>query len=196
MRFKILLLASYFLAAPLVVLITIFTSLYFFHQENPKVKATFSINSVSPYYEALPVQRAYLEQKAIGADARVVVLKEFFEKHNSPLTSHTEKFVEVADKHRLDYRLLPAIAMQESNLCKKIPTNSYNCWGFGIYGDNVIRFANYDEAIEAVAKGLSKNYISQGLTEPEQIMTKYTPGSDGSWAESVNFFMDSIQSSL
>lgn len=31
------------------------------------------------------------------------------------------KIVAIADKYNIDFRLLPAIAMQESNLCKSDP---------------------------------------------------------------------------
>ena len=64
-------------------------------------------------------------------DGRVANLKAFFRKHNSPLYDNADKIIEVSDKHQFDYRLLPAIAMQESNLCRLIPEDSHNCWGWG-----------------------------------------------------------------
>lgn len=39
------------------------------------------------------------------------------------------------------------------------------------------------------AKILKRDYIERGLTTPEQIMRKYTPSSNGSWASSVNQWM-------
>ena len=68
------------------------------------------------------------------SDIRTANLKYFFRKYNSPLYDHAQTFVDFADKYQFDYRLLPAIAMQESNLCKYIYEGSYNCWGWGIYG--------------------------------------------------------------
>jgi len=118
-------------------------------------------------------------------DKRVAILKSFFRKYDSPLYEHAEFIVKVSDKNELDYRLIPAIAMQESTACKVIPYGSHNCWGWGIYGGLVTRFNSYPEAIEAVAIGLKKNYIDQGLTTPEEIMAKYTPSSNGSWAQGV-----------
>ncbi len=126
-------------------------------------------------------------------DGRVANLKAFFRKYNSPLYDHAEKIVEVSDRYQFDYRLIPAIAMQESNLCKYIPENSYNCWGWGIYGDQVLRFKNYDEAIEIVAKGLKTHYIDKGLVTASQIMKKYTPSSNGSWAFGVNTFLKALE---
>ena len=49
-------------------------------------------------------------------DARAANLKAFLRKYNSDLYNHTDKIIEVSDKYGFDYRLLPAIAMQESNL--------------------------------------------------------------------------------
>lgn len=127
------------------------------------------------------------------ADGRVANLKAFFRKHGSDLYDHAEYLVRVADEYKLDYRLLPAIAMQESNLCKKIPIDSYNCWGWGIYGTTVTRFSSYEEAISTVAKGLKKHYIDKGLVTASKIMEKYTPSSRGSWAFAVNKFLRELE---
>ena len=126
-------------------------------------------------------------------DARVANLKRFFRKYNSPLYDDAEFIVTTADKYEFDYRLLPAIAMQESGLCRVIPNNSYNCWGWGIYGTTVTRFDSYQDAIMAVSKGIKTYYIDKGLTTTEQIMAKYTPSSNGSWAHGVNTFIRALE---
>ena len=126
-------------------------------------------------------------------DSRSANLKSFFRKHNSPLYEEAEYIVEISDKYKFDYRLLPAIAMQESNLCKFIPDDSYNCWGWGIYGDKVTKFESYKEAIETVAQGLKKEYIDKGYVTASSIMEKYTPSSAGSWAHGVNTFLKLLQ---
>ncbi len=126
-------------------------------------------------------------------DGRVANLKNFFRKYNSPLYQYSELIVAVSDKYGFDYRLLPAIAMQESNLCKYIPDNSHNCWGWGIYGNLVTKFSSYEEAIETVAKGIKENYINKGLVTASSIMQKYTPSSNGSWARGVNTFLRALE---
>ena len=126
-------------------------------------------------------------------DIRVANLKYFFRKYESVLYDHSEFIVKLADQFKLDYRLIPAIAMQESGLCKNIYEGSYNCWGWGIYGNTVTRFGSYEEAIETISRGLKTNYIDKGLTTPEDIMRKYTPPSTGSWAFGVNFFLKIIE---
>ena len=81
-------------------------------------------------------------------------------------------------------------------LCKKIPKDSYNCWGFGIYGKKVTRFSGFEEAIDKVSKTLAQDYHAQGLEDPSEIMSKYTPSNSGVWAENVSYIMDRIQGSM
>lgn len=147
-------------------------------------------------YAALPAASGTLKVNVVSQDARVTMVRDFFEKYKSDLLPYAQNVVEDADKYGLDYRLIPAIAMQESNLCKKAPKDSYNCWGFGIYGKKVTKFENYSQAIDIVTKTLARQYKSQGLETPAQIMTRYTPGSNGSWADSVNQFMGQLSINL
>lgn len=129
-------------------------------------------------------------------DARVPLLQKFYRKYNSPLLEHAEFIVQTADLYDIDYRLIPAISMQESTGCKFIPDNSFNCWGWGIYGDKITRFSSFREGIDTVSRGLKKNYYDQGLREPHAIMAKYTPPSlekGGAWAKGVNYFFDEIE---
>lgn len=144
-------------------------------------------------FAALPSAENVLGASIISKDARIEIVRQFFAKYKSPLEPYAQNIIEDADKYGLDYRLLPAIAMQESNLCQKIITDSYNCWGFGIYGKKVTRFESYPEAIDTVSKTLAINYIAGGLNTPEEIMKKYTPSNNGSWAYSVNYFMNLLQ---
>lgn len=129
-------------------------------------------------------------------DARASVVANFLERHNSPLEPYDhfgQVFVDIADRYEFDFRLLPAIAMQESNLCKKIPENSYNCLGFGIHERGTLKFDSYEANFERAGRELKLNYIDQGRSTPEEIMRKYTPSSDGSWANSVNQWMSEMR---
>lgn len=137
-------------------------------------------------FSAAPLVLGEFESEIKLVDGRSANLQNFFRKYNSPLYDLADYIVYISDKYGFDYRLLPAIAMQESTLCKYIPENSFNCWGYGIYGNQVLRFSSYREAIETVARGIKNNYIDKGLTTPEAIMSKYTPSSPGSWARGVN----------
>lgn len=153
-----------------------------------------TVNSISQFsLSSPPLVLGIVETETLIEDNRVNKLKYFFRKYNSPLYEESEFIVQISDQYGFDYRLLPAIAMQESNLCKIIPENSHNCWGWGIYGDHVLRFPSYKDAISAVSKGIKKEYIDKGLYTPEMIMSKYTPSSPGTWSRAVNFFMKSFE---
>lgn len=125
-------------------------------------------------------------------DSRAAIVTRFLARYDSPLTPHHyygQKLVEIADTYNLDFRLLPAIMMQESNLCKRIPEGTHNCLGFGIHSRGTLGFDTYEAGFERAAREIKANYIDIGLTTPEQIMRKYTPSSKGSWADSVNQWM-------
>ncbi len=137
-----------------------------------------------------------LSTEAATGDARVPLVQNFLERHNSPILKEDPEFaqylVELADANSMDFRLLPAIAMQESNLCKVVPEGSHNCLGLGVHARGTWGFETYRENFEAAAKILKKNYIDIGLTTTELIEKKYNPTSanrDGSWASSVNQWM-------
>ncbi len=130
-----------------------------------------------------------LQFDAKTADARVDIVASFLSRYNSPLKPadhYGQILVDTADRYGLDYRLLPAIMMQESNLCKASDPAIHNCLGFGIHKNGTLAFDTYEESFDRAARELKERYIDQGLTTPEQIMTKYTPSSNGSWANSVN----------
>lgn len=154
----------------------------------PQVLAT-STQVLEPKLDPIPT----LDLNFRIADGRSLLITHYLRRYKSPLLSHANEVVQVSDKYGLDWRLLVAIAQQESNLCKKIPANSYNCWGFGIYGGKVTRFDSFSDAIEVVARGLKRNYVDRGLDTPEKIMAKYTPPSQGSWATGVNQFLEDIE---
>jgi len=97
-------------------------------------------------------------------------------KYNSPLEGYGMKFVEEADKNDIDWRLLVAIAGQESTFgihaCKKAANS------FLGYGSCKISFKSVDEAIEKVSASLGGNLESTarhygGDKTTLQILKKY-----------------------
>ena len=108
-------------------------------------------------------------------------------RNNAPLADYAEKFVEVANKYGLDYRLLPAIAVMESGGGKSL-FRSYNAWGYGKYS-----FNSFEEGIEIVGKGLKTGYIDKGRDTVEEIAPIYCPPNYKNWARSVNQFMLEIE---
>lgn len=130
-----------------------------------------------------------LHFEARTSDGRVDIVANFLSRYKSPLQpydKYAQVLVSAADRYGLDYRLLPAIMMQESNLCKTADPAIHNCLGFGIHKRGTLAFDSYEASFDRAAREIKENYIDIGLTTPEQIMTKYTPSSNGSWANSVN----------
>ena len=145
-------------------------------------------------YAALPSNKDVISGQITQEDARVELVRQFLTRYSSPLAPFAQAIVDTADAYNVDFRLIPAIAMQESGLCKKIVVENaeHNCWGYGIYGDKTTSFANYKEGIETVTKALAK-YKKQGLETPDEIMQRYAPRNDGSWSFSVEFFMAKLK---
>jgi len=128
------------------------------------------------------------------ADARAEILRQYLARYESPLEPLADLIVQVADENDFDYRWMVAIAQQESNLCKRIPENSYNCWGWGIYGDKVTRFDSFEEAIRRIAPQFKEIFLQDNHSkDPFKVMRTYTPPSDGSWAAGINQFFTELQ---
>lgn len=187
------------LLAPVTLTISFFT-LGTVEQENNMYKQVLAAEDVLPktpvglnIYASLPDTFPSIDAQVGEADARVEIVKQYLEDYNSPLEDYADTIVKNADKNNIDFRLVTAIAQQESNLCKFIPEGTYNCWGWGIHSRGTLGFESYTEGIQVVTEGLKRDYIDEGLITPEQIMSKYTPLSNGSWARGVGLFMDQMR---
>ena len=189
---KLVLLATFFAAAPLSLVLIL---MFFLYSSQPRYTGSLSATSVGTTvaYAALPTAQNIMDASIGEKDGRVERLQDFFANYNSPLEPYAQNIVSEADTYNLDFRLLPAIAMQESGLCRRMPKDSYNCWGFGIYGGKVTRFNDFPDAIRTVTKTLATKYRESGLDTPEEIMSRYTPSSNGSWANGVSTFMSQLQ---
>jgi hypothetical protein len=182
-------------------LATLFLSLVTFRQlvyaENLERLLNRSVNKLikNPYemFSALPKTLGVMDASFKTEDARPEILRQYLIKQHSPMAPYSEELFAAGEKYGLDYRLMAAIAMCESNLCKKAPDNSYNCWGFE---NGETQFRSWEHAFERVAKTLKEGYIDQGLDTPEEIMPKYAPPSvakGGPWAKCVNQFLKELE---
>ena len=161
---------------------------------NKNSQPTFNPSLVlSQIYAALPQESGEVLGAFETADARPVIIEKYLKKYNSPMAPYADLIVATSDEYDLDWRLLVAIAQQESNLGKKAPANSYNAWGWGVHSQGTLHFSSWQEGIETVAKGLKEKYLDKGYTTPEEIMSKYTPLSSGSWAFGVNQFIEELE---
>lgn len=153
----------------------------------------FPLSQVEPIY-AQTQQVVEIESKPI--DKRAQVLKDYLAKYNSPLENSAVDFIEAADKHQLDWKLVVSIAGTESTFGKFIPGghdplySSYNGWGWGVYGDNSLGFRSWKDAIFTISKGLKDDYVDKGYTEPFSMNRKYAASK--TWGAHVNYFMNDL----
>ena len=85
------------------------------------------------------------EVSPLVMDDRARILEGFLLQYDSPLAPYAGDFIKYADEYNLDWRLVASIAGLESTFGKRIPYQSYNGWGWGVYGDNVIRFDSWTD---------------------------------------------------
>lgn len=144
-------------------------------------------------FAALPSFDQQIKTSIKTADARSEIIRQYLHQYESPLEPYSNLIVELSDQYNFDYRWLVAIAQQESSLCKRIPENSYNCWGWGIYGDKVTRFDSFEDALRRIAPQFTKIFLQGNhYVDPAEVMKTYTPPSDGSWANGVSTFFDNL----
>jgi len=194
---RIAFVGGYFVSAFTVFFLLVISLLAVLFNSKELHKTLLAKNTESKaYYQAVPERAGDQTTTVKTEDARVTALQTFFSDYDSPLEPYAREIVEQADSYGLDYRLIPAIAMKESTLCKNAPENSHNCWGYGIYGGKTTFFDDYSDAILTISKGLAERYVAIGLVDPYEIMQKYNPVSNGSWAETVLYVMERISTRL
>lgn len=138
-----------------------------------------------------------VEIEAKPIDRRAQILKDYLAKHNSPLENSAQDFIDAADQYSLDWKLVVSISGVESTFGKRIPGGhdplytSYNGWGWGVYGDNVLKFKSWKDAIYTISEGLKTNYVDKGYTEPLAMNRKYA--SSQTWGVKVTYFMNEIE---
>lgn len=138
--------------------------------------------------EAVPLVKTpfTLEQTS-----RAAILRSYLKQYHSPLADHADSFIKEADANHLDWKMVAAIAGVESYFGQMIPPDSYNAWGYNVYGNNVRRFTSWDNGIAVVSYDLRHIYMNQrGATTIYQIGATYA--ADPAWASKVQHFMDAI----
>jgi len=188
---KVILLLVFWTLTPVALGVSLFVLIQL--QQPTQAKEYPHFVSNGQLYAALPAEVGSVRATIETDDARPVIIDQYLRKFNSPLAPYAHFLFQMSEKYGLDYRLMIAIAQCESNLCKKAPPGSYNCWGFE---NGATRFLSWEQAIEQVAKTLKEGYIDQGLVTPEQIMPKYAPPSvekGGPWARCVRQFLEELE---
>jgi len=81
-------------------------------------------------------------------DDRITKLRNFFLAQRSPLAKHAEVFLGASEKHGLDWRLLPSLAMVETGGVSR--NNNVFGWGNGR-----VQFSSISESIHLIAERLT-----------------------------------------
>jgi hypothetical protein len=122
-------------------------------------------------------------------ELRKLALQEYLESYRSPLSNNATDFIDTANIHGLDWKLLPAISGAESTFGRHAPANSYNPFGW-INGTK--KFQSWKEAITMVGDGIKRIYTSRGRTTPALMQPVYAPPSE-TWANKVEYFMQKLE---
>jgi hypothetical protein len=158
------------------------------------VASAFSDNSARQY---LTNTGKLVQESIVSGDAREILLDKFLA--GSPLYPYSNLMVYEADKYGIDFRLIPAIAMCESNLGKRIPSSdSYNAFGISVYTgqQDGAKFKNWETSLLWVYEFIHDKFINKSIIDIKDIGAIWAPPSvekGNSWANCVESFMRHIQ---
>lgn len=152
----------------------------------------YSVFATKPYVLGASTSRIESD------DAKAERIDAVYRNFKCPLEGYGKVFVEEAHKNNIPYWLVAAISFQESSCGKNTPYKSevdhtYNAWGWGVWGANIKHFDSWEQGIATVSKYMGDKFYSKGITDTCEIMRIYTPPSDGSWCNGVNYFGNLIQ---
>jgi hypothetical protein len=135
--------------------------------------------------EEIDATQKQISKEEIEFNRKVSKIKKYLEGRGAPLAKYSEEFVKAADHYGIDYRIVAAISVIESNGGRHT-FKAYNAWGW-----SKTSFENWTDGIWTVSAGISK-YYSNGLTRPELIAPYYCPPNAVKWAQNVNYVMNQI----
>ncbi len=190
---KFILCFIFFALSPL----TLFTSMFLLDKFNTSrilgESISFSPNS-GRVFSSFDTDSSLIASTIISDDSLPIMIENYLRRYQSPLLPFKDKIIDCSRKYGVQPQLIIAIAQQESNLGKKSPENCFNAWGWGIHAQGTTCFADWEEAIETVVKGIAKAYCAKGYCEdPCVMMKKYTPKSNGSWCAGVKQFLGELE---
>ncbi len=182
----------YWMVSSLGVFIAVtFMFLIFPWKVHPVQKDKYSI------YASTPLTLKDMDYSIYTRDSRAQKINAVFKKYKCPMEGLGDVFVYEADKYNIPWWLVASVSFQESGCGKKTPEvsglESYNAWGWAVYGSNVQTFDNWVRGIETVSEYMSEKFFKKGITDTCEIMKVYTPPSQGSWCEGVSYFGQEIQ---
>jgi hypothetical protein len=106
---------------------------------------------------------------AVSTDPRLIRIRQYFLERDCPAHQYAEDFIRAADRHELDWRLLPSISMIESTGGKEARNNNMFGWDNGN-----VRFSTNRDGIHRVASRLAESRYYKGKTLDQTLRT-YNP---------------------
>ena len=190
---KLLLLLSFFTVTPAFLIFSCLFLIFLTFEQSTHGQSIGSLFKPHDFvaYAALPDNTNVVEQNIESQDVRVGKVLNFLQSYNSPLSSYAQEIIDASDKYNIDYRWIPAIAMQESGGCQKLIGDSNNCWGYGIHGGRVKKFDDFSQGIDTVGAYLAKNK-ENGLDTIEKLGNIYNPSNYNDWKGKVSLFLSQM----
>ena len=119
-------------------------------------------------------------------DPRFVRLERFFHRYGCQAPHHIGDYLRAADRHGLDYRLLPALSIRETHC--GLAERHNNHWG---YHPGRQSFPSIEAGIEFLAQQLAENPPYRGKSLQEKLFT-YNPRE--AYPDEVKYIMRQIES--
>lgn len=164
--------------------------------------ADYRLNAMVPQETAFQLAAGGTSQvvsaQIVSADARAYLIEAFLLSHDSPMAPYAAHIVAEADRFGIDFRMVPAIAMCESNAGKHMPKkNEFNFAGVAVFtGQNHGKaFDSWEHSISWVSQYIKERYLNKGWTSLKDIGAIWAPPSVAnghSWANCVESFQKEI----
>ena len=168
------------------------------------------VNSLTPIFDINVYAGEYNLSSSFGSssmssrtrfftlDQRVLAMNKFLVDYQSPMAKYADIFIQEADRHGLDWRLIASISGVESAFGNLIPRGSHNGWGWRGINRNEAgwsMFESWEDAISHITERMALGY-GTNLT-PFEIQNTYCPpcGESGQdlWAKGVTRFMNELE---
>ena len=113
--------------------------------------------------ETQPAEKAQIRS---NEDPRILSLRRFFQRNNSPAQHLSDVFIREADNNGLDWRLLPGLALIESGGGK-------HCQKFNLFGwmNGRASFESFTDGIRQVAWHLSNSRYYKNKSVDRMLLT-------------------------
>ncbi len=163
----------------------------------PFLATSLSITSFTASIDHAVQQQAdnkQAQQAQVEREQEAKKIDTYFANYNLPLAGYGMKMVLAGEKYGVDPFLIAGLAMRESTGCKFIIPNTNNCFG---WGGGKIKFKDFDEAIDVVAKNIGgyneKTAHYYKGKEVRDILETYNPPSVvATYADEVMQIMNQI----